>query len=36
MANFPKPGPNNKVSDIDLRVWEKLFVESVKVLSKWE
>ena len=34
--NFPKEGPNNKVSELDLRVWETLFIESLKILNKWE
>jgi hypothetical protein len=35
-VNFPKEGPNNKVSELDLRVWETLFIESLKILNKWE
>lgn len=35
-GRFPREGPNNKVSELDLRVWETLFIESLKVLNKWE
>ncbi len=34
--HFPKDGPNNKVGELDLRVWETLFIESLKILNKWE
>jgi hypothetical protein len=34
--HFPRSGPNNKVSELDLRVWETLFIESLKILNKWE
>jgi hypothetical protein len=33
---FPREGPNTKVSELDLRTWETLFIESLKVLNKWE
>lgn len=35
-SNFPKEGPNTKVKELDLRIWETLFIESVKILNKWE
>ena len=34
--NFPKDGPNKKVKELDLRIWETLFIESLKVLNKWD
>ena len=34
--HFPRNGPNNLVSELDLRVWETLFIESLKILNKWE
>lgn len=36
VENFPREGPNNKVTELDLCVWETLFMESLKVLNKWE
>lgn len=33
---FPREGPNNKVSELDLRSWETLFIESLKVLNRWD
>lgn len=33
---FPRRGPNNNVKELDLRVWETLFTESLKVLNKWD
>lgn len=33
---FPKEGPNNKVNELDLRVWETLFIQSLKIFNKWE
>jgi hypothetical protein len=32
----PRRGPNNLIKEIDLRVWETLFTESLKVLNKWD
>lgn len=34
--DYPRKGPNNKVKEVDLRIWETLFSESLKVLNKWE
>lgn len=34
--NYPRKGPNNKVKEIDLRIWENLYIESLKVLGKWD
>jgi hypothetical protein len=34
--SYPRRGPNNKVKEIDLRIWETLFSDSLKVLNKWE
>jgi hypothetical protein len=36
LENFPKDGPNNKVSELDLCVWETLFMDSLKVLNRWD
>lgn len=33
---FPKDGPNRFVSELDLRAWEILFIESLKVLNLWD
>jgi len=34
--DYPRRGPNNLVKEVDLRQWESLFSESLKVLNKWE
>ena len=34
--DYPRKGPNNKVKEVDLRIWETLFSESLKVLNKWD
>lgn len=34
--DYPRRGPNNKVKEVDLRMWETLFSDSQKVLNKWE
>ena len=34
--NFPRNGSNQKVKEVDLRIWETLFIESLKVLNKWD
>jgi hypothetical protein len=34
--HFPREGPNTKVSELDLRAWETLFIESLKVLNLWD
>lgn len=34
--NFPKNGPNRNVREIDLRIWESLFIESLKILNNWD
>lgn len=34
--NYPRRGPNNNVREIDLRVWDNLFIESLKVLNRWD
>jgi hypothetical protein len=36
LEHFPKEGPNNKVSELDLCVWETLFMDSLKVLNRWD
>ena len=33
---FPKQGSNRKISEIDLRQWETLYMQSLKVLKKNE
>ena len=33
---FPKQGSNRKISEIDLRQWETLYKQSLKVLKKNE
>ena len=30
---FPKPGGNRRISDIDLRAWENLYMKSLKILK---
>ena len=27
---------SEKIKEIDLRIWENLFIESLKVLNKWD
>lgn len=34
--SYPRRGPNNRVREMDLRVWENLYIESIKVLGKWD
>lgn len=34
--DYPRQGPNNKIKEIDLRIWDTLFSESFKVLNKWD
>ena len=34
--HYPREGPNTKVSELDLRAWETLFIESLKVLNQWD
>jgi FAT domain len=34
--SYPRKGPNNKVKEIDLRIWDNLFSESLKVLNRWD
>ena len=34
--HFPKSGSNRKVSELDLRTWESLYIKSLKVLKKNE
>jgi hypothetical protein len=34
--SYPRKGPNNYIKEIDLRVWETLFTQSLKVLNKWD
>jgi hypothetical protein len=34
--SYPRRGPNNLVKEVDLRVWETIFTESLKVLNKWD
>jgi hypothetical protein len=31
--HFPREGPNTRVSELDLRAWETLFIESLKILN---
>jgi hypothetical protein len=33
---FPKAGSNRKISDIDLRMWEGLYVKSLKILKRFD
>ena len=33
---FPKAGSNRKISDIDLKIWEGLFVKSLKILKRFD
>ena len=33
---FPKAGSNRKISDIDLRMWEGLFVKSLRILKRFD
>ena len=33
---YPRRGPNNLVKEVDLRIWETIFTESLKVLNKWD
>ena len=32
----PRRGPNNLVKEVDLRVWETIFTDSLKVLNRWD
>ena len=34
--DYPRKGSNNKVKETDLRIWDTLFIESLKVLNKWD
>lgn len=34
--SYPRKGSNNNVNEIDLRVWDTLFCQSLKVLMKWD
>ncbi len=34
--SYPRQGPNNKVKEMDLRIWETLYIDSLKVLGKWD
>jgi len=34
--HFPKAGSNRKISDIDLRMWEGLYVKSLKILKRFD
>mmetsp|Transcript_19133 Transcript_19133/g.18269 ORF Transcript_19133/g.18269 Transcript_19133/m.18269 type:complete len:82 (-) Transcript_19133:23-268(-) len=36
MRRFPREGPNNSVTELDLRIWETLFIESLKILNSWD
>ena len=36
VQSFPKPGGNRLISEIDLRTWETLYVQSLKILKKTE
>jgi hypothetical protein len=33
---YPRNGPNNRVKEVDLRVWETIYTDSLKVLNKWD
>ena len=33
---FPKAGSNRKISDIDLRMWENLYVKSLRILKRFD
>ena len=33
---FPRPGGNRNISEIDLRTWESLYMTSLKILKKTE
>lgn len=33
---FPKAGSNRSISEIDLRQWENLYIQSLKILKKNE
>ena len=35
-SRFPKAGSNRKISDIDLRMWEGLFVKSLRILKRFD
>ena len=34
--NFPKAGSNRKISELDLRTFESLYINSLKILKKQE
>ncbi len=34
--NFPKAGSNRVISELDLRTWESLYIQSLKILKKNE
>jgi hypothetical protein len=34
--SFPKDGANRNVKELDLRIWETLFIDSVKILNRWD
>lgn len=36
LSGFPKAGGNRLISEIDLRTWENLFIQSLKILKKTE
>ena len=35
-SRFPKAGSNRKISDIDLRMWEGLYVKSLRILKRFD
>lgn len=35
-SNFPKAGSNRTISELDLRTWENLYIQSLKTLKKNE
>ena len=35
-SRFPKAGSNRKISDIDLRMWEGMFVKSLRILKRFD
>jgi hypothetical protein len=32
-SNYPKPGSNRSLSEIDLRSWENLYIKSLRILK---